>query len=203
MPQPLALCLEDLSAPPEGDRFLRCTAVAGKVGLGLDAAGEVSWQASAPCRLAVSGDDRLILVLAEGGPRVVVTRDGRSLVVPAAKPVVLLDGDVVAVGGRSFRVHVHGPAPAVSPPSRLARPGLLAAAALAGATLLGCDQSKPPKPIEVRASPPDVAPPRPDAAPAKPDAAPPAPPDAAPAPDAKPRRPEPIEVRAHPPDLDL
>jgi hypothetical protein len=198
MPAPLALCLEDLSDPADEDRFLQCTAlVGGGPGLGFDAAGRVCWDTEAPCLLAVSLDDRLILLLREGGPRTVVTRDGRTLVVPAGKPVVLLDGDEVTVGVRPFRVHVHGRAPAVAPPARLGR-GLLAAAALAGATIFGCDKAPSDKPIEVKASPPAVAPRPPDAAPpdaGKPDAARP---DAAP-PDASPSKRQPIEVRPQPP----
>jgi hypothetical protein len=58
----------------------------------------------------VSADERLILFRRVGGGPVRVRREHRSLDVPEAKPVVLLDQDRIDVGGRSLRVHVHGPA---------------------------------------------------------------------------------------------
>jgi hypothetical protein len=191
MPCALAICIEDL-APREGTpRYLRCVALIGREpGLQLDAAGTVRWREPGPagcCELWVSGDEQLILYRPEGAAAVTVRRAGRSLAAPHAKPVVLLDGDELAIDGRTLRVHVHAPAPAVHAPepflpeeqragSAAAR---AAAAALAFAAALGASDCR--KPVEVRPEPPAVAPtPRPDSRPAaKPD----------------------IEVRPAPPEL--
>jgi hypothetical protein len=65
--------------------------------------------------------------------------------VPHGKPVVLLDQDRFHVGSRRFRLHVHGTAPAVRPPSPLSSaprpasslPRAAAAAVALGAAALG------------------------------------------------------------------
>jgi hypothetical protein len=66
---------------------------------------------------------------------------------------VLLNQDVVEVGSRRLRVHVHGIASQVAPPSRLPsrrHMGAHTAAIVAlGAAVLACD-----KPVEVRETPP-------------------------------------------------
>jgi hypothetical protein len=123
MPKPLAICIEDLEAHGEAERYLRCVAVGGRsAGLTLDDRGAVHWRSDpsgATCELWVSMDERLILFRREGGASVAVERSGRSLDVPFGKPVVLLDRDRVRVGGRHLRIHVHGPAPRVHAPSPL------------------------------------------------------------------------------------
>ncbi len=192
MPKPIAICLEDLLAPAEGDRYLRCVALPGRQpGLRLDAAGLVLWQepAAGGCELWVSGDEQLILLRPPGGAAVTVSRGGRSLAVPEGKPVVLLGGDELALGERRLRVHVHGEAPAVHAPAPLeaeprGRAGKAIAAALALTAALGASDCR--KPVEVRDQPPVIAvPPKPDAKPAlKPDAAR-----------------TPIEVRDRPPEM--
>jgi hypothetical protein len=130
---------------------------------------------------------------------VVVRREGRSVEVPAGKPVVLLDQDHIETAGRRLRVHVHGTAPAVVAPSYLPVPegrgvGRAAAAAVAlGAALAGAGCAK--KEAEV---PRDVLQPSPDAdvQSALPDAGPaPSGLDGGPTIDTTP----PIEVRVAPP----
>lgn len=178
MPKPLAICIEDTAAIAPSRRYLRCVALSGAdPGLRVTADGEVLWrsEAAAAFELWISQDERLILYRYPDGARVVVRRDGRWLEAPAEKPVVLLDQDLVELGERRFRIHIHGAAPVVHEPSWLAeqppqvtrRPLARAAAALAlGAALggAGCkkagDQTKTgpaadaEAPIEVRESPP-------------------------------------------------
>ncbi|MBI5490730.1 MAG: hypothetical protein HY905_25575 [Deltaproteobacteria bacterium] len=121
MPKPLAICLEDLNAGAS-PRYLRCVAITGREpGLRLDGAGAVLWKSDddASCELWVSADERLVLYRRAEGAAVRVRRGGRSLDAPPSKPVVLLDQDRVEVGGRSLRIHIHGPATRVHPPSPL------------------------------------------------------------------------------------
>jgi hypothetical protein len=167
MPQPLAICLEDLEPDAGRPRYLRCVAVVGREpGLRVDAAGVVLWKSDEPaaCELWVSQDDKLILYRPAGGAAVTVRRDGRSLDVPEAKPVVLLDQDRFEVGARRVRVHVHGVSDRVYAPSPLPEPAsagraraAVAVAAL-GATLgaADCKKTEPTEDIEVRATPPMV-----------------------------------------------
>ena len=198
MPEPICLCLEDLT-PDEGSaRYTRCVALAGRQpGLRVDGEGRLHWleETEGGLELWVSLDEQLILFRPAAAPAASVHRGGRSLQVPEDKPCVLLAGDELEVGGRRLRVHLHGTTTAVVAPEPLPeeRPGRLgrvAAAALAlGAAVTGA--GCPQKPVEVRQAPPSIAaPPRPDGprAPAKPDArppieirqAPPAPPQAQP-----------------------
>jgi len=196
MPEPIALCIEDLDAVDEDRRYLRCVALTGRQpGLRLDDRGGAHWCSPgepAACELWVSADQRLILFRPEeDGPVVRVTRGGRGLEVPAGKPVVLIDQDGVEVGGRRLRIHVHGVAPAVSAPDYLVperrgsgRLMRAAAAALALGAAVGAGGCKR---VEVRDTPPSVEP-----VPEKvaPDARPP---------DTKPA-PPPVEVRDRPPE---
>lgn len=162
MPVPLAICLEDLDALDASARYLRCVALVGRQpGLRVDAGGQVVWKASptSSCELWVSADDRLILYRPAASAPVVLHRAGRSLDIPADKPVVMLDQDSFEVGGRRLRVHVHGEAPAVVAPSPL-RPtarrtavGVAAAVALSAAALTGCDGR-----VEIRETPPEMMP---------------------------------------------
>jgi hypothetical protein len=225
MPKPIAVCIEDTTPHPGQPRYVACVAVVGRqAGLGLDGRGGILWHARAglAAELWVSGDQQLILYRPEGAGPMSVHRGGRSLVVPCAKPVVMLDQDEVQFDHRRLRLHVHGVTAEVSPPrplpaargdsrSEVAGSGGLRAKAAAlalGSLLAGaCD-----KKIEVRDQPPLVPAPmppppsepsRPDAAPAAPDAGAAAKPKAkkpasAKPKAAKPRRP-PIEVRESPP----
>jgi hypothetical protein len=230
MPKPLAICLEDLAATSPSGRYLRCVALVGRQpGLRLGPQGAVAWRSDAPvgCELWVSGDDRLILYRPERAPGVRVSRAGRSLDVPAGKPVVLLGDDMIEVGGRRIRVHVHGPAPVVAAPSplpeRASAATRMAAVVAMGAAVAGCEgkQPTPQQPtapttttttIEVRTEPPAVSPhPEPPptvTSPGVPTFATPPPPASTappppPPPAAKTKSPlaPPIEVRHNPPDM--
>jgi hypothetical protein len=105
------MCIEDLSPKHELSRFTQCVAVAGaEPGLGLDRRGKVLWQKArvTGCELWVSLDERLMLLRPEGAVPVTVRRAGRSLEVPFDKPVVMLDQDLVELGGKQLRLHFHG-----------------------------------------------------------------------------------------------
>ncbi|MBI5502131.1 MAG: hypothetical protein HY907_17945 [Deltaproteobacteria bacterium] len=172
MSRPIAICLEDLRTGSPERRYLRCTALVGRApGLRLDGEGAVRWrtEVGAACELWVSADDRLILYRAEGAGPVIVRRGLRSLEVPAAKPVVLLDQDEAEVGGRRLRVHVHGVAPRVHEPEFLRAPAARGASKVATALALGaalgaadCKKDNPaaqePPEVEVREQPPSEEP---------------------------------------------
>ncbi len=176
-PAPQAICLEDLDAPRDDERYLRCVALPGdEPGLALDQGGVVRWMPDGPeaYELWVSGDGRLVLYRNPGAPLMVVRRGGRSLEAPAEKPVLLLDQDLLEVAGRRLRVHAHGEAEEVHEPEflsarSLARMARAAAAALALSTAVGAageargapsPAGVQPEPIEVRLHPPRKAPPR-------------------------------------------
>ena len=146
MPTALAICLEDL-----GDsRYTQCVALPGnEPGLGLGLDGAILWKASAPlaCGIWISADDKLIVLRAPGSPAIEVSRLGRGQEIPIGKPVVVLDQDEVRFGGRAFRIHVHGPAPAVQPPAVLAAPPAPRSPVV------------PETPLDVRAAPPSIPPP--------------------------------------------
>jgi len=161
MPKPLAICIEDLDAP-KASRYVQCVALPGRQpGLRLNDAGRAIWfsEQAVACELWVSADDRLILYRPEGAASATVRRAGRSLDVPFAKPVILLDKDEVDVGPRHLRIHIHGEATTVAAPTPLRiKPGPLdrlaqtaATAAVIGALATGC--------IEVRETPPTMDPP--------------------------------------------
>lgn len=159
MPTALALCLEDLAASRRADRYLRCVALVGRQpGLRLGPDGKAHWRRDQPvaCELWVSADDRLILFRPEAATSVALHRAGRSLELPVGKPVVTLDQDVLEVGAKRLRIHVHGRTTKAQPPSPLPeeRAGASAARAAAvvalGAAVAACD-----RPMEVRQSPPE------------------------------------------------
>jgi hypothetical protein len=159
MPYPFALCMEDLDPAVDDARFLRCVALPGRQpGLRVLSDGSLGWQfaGAIACELCVSADERLILFRPEGAPSVLLDRAGRVLDVPFERPVVLLSQDVIEVGSRRMRVHIHGLATKVAPPSRLPSRRHVAAHTAAivalGAAVLACD-----KPVEVRETPPLVA----------------------------------------------
>ena len=176
MPEPLAICIEDLGARDPGGRYLRCVAIPGRrPGLRVDRAGQVLWKSdeAVACELWVSADDRLILYRPSGAAPVACRRDGRSLEVPEERAVVLLDQDCIDVGSKRMRVHIHGTATAIRPPALLPASrgsgfGRTAAAAVAlGAALAATDCKKdgPPVNIEIRTEPPKIEVPEEDAAP--------------------------------------
>lgn len=186
MPHRIAICIEDLETG--APRYTQCVALPpGEPGLSLDGSGAIRWGASdrGPCcALEAASDGRLVLRREAGAPSVQVHRGGRVLEVPADQPVVVLHEDLLQLGGRRLRVHVHGVAPEVVPPTplppeeaggrvvRAAATALaLGAAAGLGVTVAAGGTSEAgissPPPVEVRARPPKIARPRPDAGPPK------------------------------------
>lgn len=182
----LAICLENQNAASAEERFLKCTALTGrKDALIIDRDGLVHWKSEKKdgFELWVSADDRLILYLPEGVEmEIQVSRSGRSVTVPNAKPVVLIDGDEISMSQFRIRVHVHGfvddeyspswyTEPQVSSSgSRVARAAATAAIAFTTMVGISCstNDNKTEKPvvdntgkpkIEVRNRPPDVSPP--------------------------------------------
>ncbi len=172
-PLPLSICLEDLDAAADDERYLRCVALPGddQAGLTLDADGKARWMPDGPeaYELWVSADGRLALYRNTGAPPLLVRRAGRSVEPPAQKPVMLLDQDLLQVAGRRLRVHVHGEADEIHEPRflsarSLARMARAAAAALALSTAVGAagEAQGAPSPgtrggqqdIEVRLHPP-------------------------------------------------
>lgn len=122
MTQMIALCIEDLGEGADARRFVSCVALPrGNPGLGLDASGRATWADPGPGTAAwlfVREDGRLALRLAVGAGGARILRAGRELVVPegSGSDAILLDGDVLAFGGRKIGLHVHGPAQAAHAP---------------------------------------------------------------------------------------
>jgi hypothetical protein len=174
MPVPLEICLEDLDLSPDDERYIHCVALPGdEPGLALDHAGEVHWMPDEPVDfgLWISADDRLVLLRGAGAKPITVLRGGRSVEAPEDKPVVLLDGDQLHVGGRRLQLHVHGATDDVCPPERFTGGALAkmakaaATAALALGTMVGAGgevaarpTSAATQPIEVRRAPPKPMP---------------------------------------------
>jgi hypothetical protein len=176
MPEPLAICLEDMD-PQTETKYLRCVALPGRQpGLRLDEAGHALWKSddSVSCELWVSADDRLILYRSAPEASVTLHRARRSLDVPLGKPVVVLDKDQIDVGAKRLRVHVHGQTTSVAAPSPLpssSKPGshgrltqAVAAAAIIGAiAITGCNDTDAAAThaIDVIENPPEPAAPEP------------------------------------------
>ncbi len=199
MNHPVAICLEDCYPDHESLRFLQCTVATGpalRLLLTLD--GRVLQQESAPawCRLFVTGDDRLGALrdatMPEGAR---VTRANRHVDLEIGKPVILRDGDFLAVPGRCWRLHVHGAAETVREPEflhakepasstwgRFAAAGLIAVTGLTGAVSCSRESNVNEKPKTTVEQP---VPPRPD------------PPDGMEPKD----KVEPIDVRVAPPEI--
>jgi hypothetical protein len=161
----LEICLEEIEETND-ERFIRCVALpGGQPGLALDRDGAVRWmpEEPAPYGLWVSADGQLVLLRGSGAGPIVVARGGRSLEAPPEKPVILLDGDLLRVGGRELRVYLHGETVASRPPERLSASALAraarataAAVALSAAVGIGAAAVAAPSsaPIEVRDRPP-------------------------------------------------
>lgn len=172
MPSNLEICLEELDARPEDECYIRCVAVdGGQPGLALDREGLVQWmpEETDGCHgLWVSQDGRLMLYGSDAPRAVVVERGERFQEAPAGKPVVLIDQDLLRVGDRRLRVHIHGETEELYEPEHLTRSAMLrffqAAAAAATMTLGGVALASgaapgqvmggEPPPIEVRLRPP-------------------------------------------------
>lgn len=157
---------EDAEAP-----FIRCVALpGGEPGLALDRAGQIRWMEEKPAAygLWTSADGRLALLRNPNATPMTVARGGRTLQVPPAQPVILRNGDVLHLGGRRYRVHVHGETDVIHPPERISRStvakwvGAAAAASLAFGSLAGATAAAPSgsaaDSIEVRLHPPKPAP---------------------------------------------
>lgn len=161
MPTPIALCLER-AAGSAGPRFVRCVALTGRQpGLRLGPTGEIQWQPATPvaAELWVSGDERLILYRPAEAPPVTLQRAGRALDVPASKPVVAIDQDVIALAGCTLRLHVHGPATAIAAPSPLPdAAGTRRAFGRAAAVIIGSAMAAAGCSVEVRDAPPAMVP---------------------------------------------
>ncbi|MBW2529564.1 MAG: hypothetical protein JRI23_35630 [Deltaproteobacteria bacterium] len=146
MPDPISLCIENTENDDEETRFIRCVALeGGRAGLAVDPRGRPMWIETdgCACELWVSSDEQLILLRPAGAPPSRVHRAGRSLDVPADKPVVMLDQDEIEVSGVMLRLHVHGftteiHAPEPFIPPRAAVAAVAAAMVLGAAT--GCDR---------------------------------------------------------------
>lgn len=121
MLKPLAICIEDLDSP-SATKYIRCVALPGRQpGLRVDRAGRILWQddAAVACELWVSADERLMLYRPADMDPITLHRAGRSLSVPFTKPVVVIDQDQIDVGVHHFKIHLHGKAQAIAPPSAL------------------------------------------------------------------------------------
>jgi hypothetical protein len=167
MPEPIELCWERV-----GEEHIRCVALAGdQPGLGVGAGGRITWREQpddALARICVTGDDRLALLRGSRAPGMVLSRGGRRLDVPAGRPVVLRDQDLLTVdaegGACQLRLHVHGAATTVAAPApverRTSRWLVATAAALAlgagafGGTGDGGGDAAADAQIEVRDQPP-------------------------------------------------
>jgi len=143
---PIELCLESLDTADDERPYVRCVALAGgQPGLGLTAEGIVIWQhdKAASLLLWVSADNRLMSLRSSEACGVCLTRAERRLDLPPNKPVVTLHGDIIEIEGRAFRVHVHGVAASVLPPTRLSlrRAKQWITGAVAAASLAACHTS--------------------------------------------------------------
>jgi hypothetical protein len=180
-PRPIALCVEKLDG-----ELVRCTAVQGREnGLAIGVVGTLLWRSSEPaaCTIWVSRDERLMAERAPFAPRTTLVRSGRSLELPEGKPVVLRNQDELLLDGVDrFRVHLHGYARTVEPPTLLRRAVRATAVGLALAALgcgsengirTGSSASSTPASADASSSYPDAdtdVQAAPDAAPADPDA---------------------------------
>lgn len=152
IPEPIELCLEDLTRLERDEPFLRCVAVAGgQPGLCFSPRGEVLWQLNeyAIAELWVALDGRLVFYRRRTDGVVTLTRVSRHLELPLGKPVFVLHGDEIRVENLRYRVHVHGKAKAVAAPERLplkrARQAVVGATMALGALTAGC-RGKPAEP---------------------------------------------------------
>ena len=151
--RPIALCLQRLDRT--GSSWMRCVALpGGRPGLSIAPDATVEWLCESThtrVQLWVTADGRLALSREADAPALVLRRARRTLEVPPAKPVIVLDGDRLETPGWNYRVSVHGPTDSVAAPASLhQRPArnLLrtTAAALAVAALGGQASATEPEP---------------------------------------------------------
>jgi hypothetical protein len=115
--RPLAICLEDTAT----GQFVQCVALGGgEPGLSVDPQGEIQWlERPAGCQLAVAEDGRLQVTRTDEQTSARLERGGRTLELALDTPTPVVNRDELVVGRRRLRVHLHGEAPAVSPPTIL------------------------------------------------------------------------------------
>jgi hypothetical protein len=147
-PEPIELCLEELDVSDDNEPYVRCVAVSGGcLGLCFSPRGEVLWRLNdgALAELWVSQDGKLIFFRKMPVGSVSLTRSERHLELPLEKPVIVLDSDEIGVGGKLYRVYIHGATTRVAPPERLnlrrARSLTVGAAIAVGALTAGCKPS--------------------------------------------------------------
>ena len=150
MAKPIALCIEREGAT-EDQRYVRCTARVGrKAGLALGLDGSIRWQEPGPvaCEVWVSADQCLIAYRPQGAPDVRLERARRSLLLPPARPVVLLHRDELVLGDLRFRLHVHGTTDRLHPPTplRVGRAAAAAAVVALSASAVHCASQQPREP---------------------------------------------------------
>jgi hypothetical protein len=142
--EPIELCLESVDRLEDDQPYVRCVAISGaEPGLGLSAEGEITWcqTEAASATFWVSADNQLIVTRNRESDEVRLIRAERFLDLPLEKPVVVLNEDLVVINGHGFRVHVHGVAASVEPPTRLALrrvQSMIAGAAVAALSIAGC-----------------------------------------------------------------
>jgi hypothetical protein len=163
MPQ-LALCIERLNCPENLDQFTQCVVLSGdRPGLGLDLSSQLCWQRSdeLTCEFWLSADSRVMLMRPPCARALTLVRAGRSFPIPAEKPVVLLNQDIVVTPSGALRLHFHGPTENIHPPQpfrALSKTAALAATVALSASLLSCEKkTDPPTQIDVLDHPPKVA----------------------------------------------
>ena len=165
--EPIELCLESLDPAEDEHPYVRCVAmVGGEPGLGITPDGAIVWQrdTAAAALLWVSADRQLIVSRHQEPQSVRLIRAERFLDLPLGKPVVVLHEDVLIIGSHTFRVHVHGIAAVVAPPTRLTlrrAQTFVAAAALVATSFAGCHASTQGQPTVPGGASADVAAPPP------------------------------------------
>jgi TonB family protein len=147
MVRPLFLCLEDLAAVSDDERWLCCVAAVGRApGLRITHEGRAAWRIDegVTAELWTSADEQLVLYRLRDAVEIVLRRGERTLRVPTEKPVIVLHGDRIMLAEREHLVHVHGFARTVTAPYWYRPAQLATAAAIALSAALGACHENPP-----------------------------------------------------------
>jgi hypothetical protein len=138
----LSICLEDILAENQDERYLCCTVKRGRAGgLSVDNKGTTQWMVddSPAFQLFFTREDTLGLYRLHNGAAVQVRRGRRTLDAPFEKPVILRHRDELVIAGRHYRVHVHGEVTKARAPyffnQQLQKASNVAAAVVLGAAL--------------------------------------------------------------------
>ncbi|MDD5307852.1 MAG: hypothetical protein PHU25_11080 [Deltaproteobacteria bacterium] len=147
MSKPITLCVE-LENNPDSERYYKCTAQVGRdKGLTIQLDGTIGWCATSgiACELWVSRDQRLMAFRPPGVPEIHVSRAHRRILLAEKQMAILLHRDGLSIGGRSYRIHIHGVAESIHPPRlvKVVRAASLAASLTLGAASLGCGGPDP------------------------------------------------------------